>query len=143
MNTNVYFAGNNATADSEEGALDSALALANYAFGVEYPLAKFSGESLFAYFMYTVYHNVMFPKQNAGHAIASMFHTLPSKEKMTTASTSRVALVAKKKSTVKKAKPKAAKKSKSLKTTVAKAKLKKAKPAKKKIVKKANKTKKK
>ena len=149
MNTNVYFAGNNTTADSEEGALDSALALANYAFGVEYPLAKFSGESLFAYFMYTVYHNVMFPKQNAGHAIASMFHTLPSKEKMTIASTSRMALVAKKKPAVKKAKPKAAKKSKSLKTTVTKANLKKAKPVRKKVmnrkqvVKKASKTKKK
>ena len=91
----------------------------------------------------------MFPKQNAGHAIASMFHTLPSKEKMTIASTSRVALVAKKKSTVKKAKPKAAKKSKSLKTTVTKTKLKKAKSVKKKVVnrkqvvKKASKTKKK
>jgi len=82
MNTNIYFAGNNTTADSEEGALDSALAIANYAFGVEYPLAEFEAESLFAYFMYTVYHNVMFPKQNAGHAIASLYQMLPEKKQV-------------------------------------------------------------
>lgn len=80
MNTNVYFAGNNTTTDSEEGALDSAMAIANYAFGVDYPLIELSGESLFAYFMYTVYHNEMFPKQNAGHAIASLYQTLPEKD---------------------------------------------------------------
>ena len=82
INTNIYFAGNNTTADSEEGALDSAMALANYAFGVEYPLGKLSAESLFAYFMYTVYHNVMFPKQNAGHAMVSMYQMLPAKEQL-------------------------------------------------------------
>ncbi|MBI2757882.1 MAG: FAD-dependent oxidoreductase [Chloroflexi bacterium] len=77
MNTNVYFAGNNTTADSEEGALDSALAIANYAFGVEYPLA---GINPFPFTMYYIYHNVMFPKQNAAHAIASIYHMLPVKE---------------------------------------------------------------
>jgi hypothetical protein len=80
MNTNVYFAGNNTTADSEEGALDSAMAIANYAFGVEYPLIELSPESLFAYTMYTIYHNVMFPKQNTGHAIAALYQTLPEKQ---------------------------------------------------------------
>jgi hypothetical protein len=129
MNTNVYFAGNNATADSEEGALDSALAIANYAFGVEYPLIELNGDSLFAYFMYTVYHDVMFPKLNAGHALVSMFNMLPLKEQMDTdtddrLSRSRMAVVAKKAiRSTKKIKPKAVKKSKPVK----------AKPTKKKI----------
>jgi hypothetical protein len=51
--------------------------------GIDYPLIALSGESLFAYFMYTVYHNVMFPKQNAGHAIASLYQTLPEKDGLT------------------------------------------------------------
>ena len=66
MNTNVYFAGNNATADSEEGALDAAMAVAEYAFGVKYP---FSG--LESIFMYDVYKNTMFPPQNASLAITT------------------------------------------------------------------------
>lgn len=115
MDTNVYFAGNNTTADSEEGALDSAMAMANYAFGVEYPLAALNGDSLFAFFMYNVYHNVMFPKQNAGHAIASMYQTLPAKERLELAvpvktravgAPKKVSAVKKKKAGVKKAKTK-------------------------------------
>jgi len=66
MNTNVYFAGNNATADSEEGALDSALALAEYAFGVNYPFPSFLG-----YAMYYIYREVMFPTPNASHSITA------------------------------------------------------------------------
>ena len=71
MNTNVYFAGNNATADSEEGALDSALAVAEYAFGIDYPFSNFV-----AFAMYDVYKSVMFPSPNAGNAIASKLRTL-------------------------------------------------------------------
>ncbi|WKZ49408.1 MAG: NAD(P)-binding protein [Anaerolineales bacterium] len=83
MNTNVYFAGNNTTVDSEDGALMSALAVANYAFGVNYPLTdKSILESLFAYEMYSIYHNVMFPKQsgetsNAAQAVKSLLVKLP------------------------------------------------------------------
>lgn len=82
MDTNIYFAGNNTTVDSEEGALISAMTIADYAFGVNYPLAKFSAESLFAFGMYTLYHNVMFPKQSTSHAVASLYQVLPEKDQM-------------------------------------------------------------
>jgi hypothetical protein len=69
MNTNVYFSGNNATTDSEEGALDAAIAIAEYAFGGQYP---FNGwVHPLAHEMYTIYKNLMFPAPNAAHAIAA------------------------------------------------------------------------
>ena len=78
MNTNVYFAGNNTTVDSEDGALMSALAIANYAFGVNYPLYDNSlPETLFAFTMYNMYHNIMFPKLNGSRALTSLFKTMP------------------------------------------------------------------
>ncbi|MEW6083337.1 MAG: hypothetical protein AB1607_01960 [Chloroflexota bacterium] len=78
LNTNVYFAGNNTTVDSEDGALMSALAIANYAFGVNYPLDdKSLPETLFAFTMYNMYHNIMFPKLNGSHALTSLFKALP------------------------------------------------------------------
>jgi hypothetical protein len=59
--TNLYFAGNNTTMDSVEGALVSAMAIANYAFGVPYsmPLRPLTatGFALFAY----LYLGLMFP----------------------------------------------------------------------------------
>ncbi len=58
MDTNVYFAGNNTVADSEEGALDSAMAMAEYAFQVKYPLKSLNP---IAWFIYLTYRNVMFP----------------------------------------------------------------------------------
>jgi hypothetical protein len=58
MDTNVYFAGNNTVADSEEGALDSAMAMGEYAFNVKYPLASLNP---LAWFIYLTYRNVMFP----------------------------------------------------------------------------------
>ena len=82
LNTNVYFAGNNTTVDSEDGALMSAMSIANYAFGVNYPLAELSAESVFAFLMYNVYHDVMFPKQHAAHAITSLHQMLPEMIKM-------------------------------------------------------------
>ncbi|HAV76186.1 MAG TPA: hypothetical protein DCX53_02420, partial [Anaerolineae bacterium] len=109
LNTNVYFAGNNTTVDSEDGALMSAMAIANYAFGVNYPLAELSPESLFAFTMYNVYHNVMFPKQHAAHAITSLHQTLPQvlmkvqSEKIAAAPTGIGAMKAKKRAMPKKA----------------------------------------
>jgi hypothetical protein len=58
IDTNVYFAGNNTVADSEEGALDSAIAIAEYAFSVKNPLPSFNP---LAWFIYLTYRNVMFP----------------------------------------------------------------------------------
>jgi len=55
----------------------SAMAIANYAFGVNYPLAELSPESLFAFAMYNLYHDVMFPKQNAAHAVTALHQMLP------------------------------------------------------------------
>jgi len=74
MNTNVYFAGNNATTDSEEGALDSAMIIAEYAFNVPYPLPSLNP---LAWFMYETFHNVMFPKPNAASSIARMSTSMP------------------------------------------------------------------
>ena len=87
MNTNVYFAGNNTTVDSEDGALMSALAIANYAFGVNYPLYDNSlPETLFAFTMYNMYHNIMFPKLNGSQALTSLFKTMPALTRTATAS---------------------------------------------------------
>ena len=59
--TNLYFAGNNTTMDSVEGALVSAMVIANYAFGVPYSLPlrplTAAGFALFAY----LYLGLMFP----------------------------------------------------------------------------------
>lgn len=77
LNTNVYFAGNNTTVDSEDGALMSAMAIANYAFGVKYPLAELSAESVFAFLMYNMYHDIMFPKQHAAHSVTALHQMLP------------------------------------------------------------------
>lgn len=65
VDTNVYFAGNNTTTDSEEGALDSAMAIASYAFGALYPIEGFDP---LAWAMFLVfYFEVMFPGASAGH----------------------------------------------------------------------------
>jgi len=57
QDTNLYFAGNNTTTDSEEGALISALAMANYLFGSVYPWTDHLEASL----MYELLRSVMFP----------------------------------------------------------------------------------
>jgi len=62
VDTNVYFAGNNTVADSEEGALVSALAMAEYAFNVKNPLAT---SNPLAWFILHTYRNVMFPGYTA------------------------------------------------------------------------------
>jgi hypothetical protein len=56
--TNIYFAGNNTVADSEEGALVSAISMAEYAFHVKNPITGFNP---LAWFIHHTYRNVMFP----------------------------------------------------------------------------------
>lgn len=58
MDTNIYFAGNNTVADSEEGALVSAISMAEYAFSVKNPVR---GTNPLAWFTHHTYRNVMFP----------------------------------------------------------------------------------
>ncbi|HLO27567.1 MAG TPA: hypothetical protein VK249_00435, partial [Anaerolineales bacterium] len=60
--TNIYFAGNNTVADSEEGALVSAIAMAEYAFNVKNPITGFNP---LAWFIQHTYRNVMFPGYTA------------------------------------------------------------------------------
>jgi len=62
LDTNVYFAGNNTVADSEEGALVSAISMAEYAFNVKNPIAGFNP---LAWFIHHTYRNVMFPGYTA------------------------------------------------------------------------------
>jgi hypothetical protein len=58
LDTNIYFAGNNTTADSLEHAFISGAVIANYAFGAKYPL----WEHLEAWGMYELfYKEFMFP----------------------------------------------------------------------------------
>lgn len=64
--TNLYFAGNNTTMDSVEGALVSALVIANYAFGVAYPMPPHGlTAAAFALYMY-LYLELMFPSSSPG-----------------------------------------------------------------------------
>lgn len=69
--TNLYFAGNNTTMDSVEGALVSAMVIANYAFGVAYPmpLRPLTATAL-AMYLYQ-YLGLMFPVDDAAtrHAL--------------------------------------------------------------------------
>ena len=63
--TNLYFAGNNTTMDSVEGALVSALVIANYAFGVPYSMPlKWIQLEAFALYLY-LYTELMFPMSDA------------------------------------------------------------------------------
>lgn len=167
MNTNVYFAGNNTTIDSEDGALMSALAIANYAFGVEYPFHNASFfENMFAFTMFNIFHrDVMFPKageadaNKASREVAALITDLESffKRSSSTTSPARAAVMvsvpAKKKASAKKVKKAKAKKAIAKKVKKAKAKksvvkktkalkkpaVKKAKPARKKSTKKRSK----
>jgi hypothetical protein len=62
VDTNIYFAGNNTVADSEEGALVSAISMAEYAFNVRNPITGFNP---LAWFIHHTYRNVMFPGYTA------------------------------------------------------------------------------
>lgn len=124
MNTNVYFAGNNATTDSEEGALDAAIAIADYAFGISYPFNVI--EHPLAFGMYEIYKNLMFPAPTASHSIASkllMMNKSSGKKAIKKKVTKKAKPAVKKK--VSKSKPNSKKKSeakKSVKTNNSKAK---------------------
>jgi hypothetical protein len=82
--TNVYLAGNNTTYDSEEGALEAAMIIANYAFGVDYPLAGGSvlhpsmalSHELGAFLYKTFYSKVMFPGADAPGVLAEAWSLL-------------------------------------------------------------------
>ena len=67
--TGIYFAGNNLTMDSEEGALVSAMALARYAFNVDsidlvLDARVLDGQAVLARLLYLGMFNLMFPGLN-------------------------------------------------------------------------------
>ncbi|GLZ37083.1 FAD-dependent oxidoreductase [Actinokineospora sp. NBRC 105648] len=74
--TNVYFAGNNTTTDSEEGALDSAMAIAHYVFGACYPLGVNPSYPL-ALPMYWFFYCLMFPHLSVEHRLATLMSMHP------------------------------------------------------------------
>jgi hypothetical protein len=69
----VYFAGNNTTYDSEDGALEAAMIIAKYAFNVEYPFWSLPPDDrhlvtqALAIFLYDTYTEIMFPGTVASH----------------------------------------------------------------------------
>lgn len=76
--TNLYFAGNNTTMDSVEGALVSAMVIANYAFGAPYPLLRMRPLSAAAFGMYlALYLELMFPISDETHRRALARHLEP------------------------------------------------------------------
>lgn len=66
QDTRIYFAGNNLTMDSEEGALVSGMAIAHYAFGLDplrllNPAGELGWEYVFAAAEYAYLYELMFP----------------------------------------------------------------------------------
>ncbi len=75
LDTGIYFAGNNTTADSLEHAFISGEVIANYAFGADFPLAGLSVKSLAAFAMYEIFYNeFMFPKNTVSSRLAHFAH---------------------------------------------------------------------
>ena len=73
LDTGIYFAGNNTTADSLEQAFVSGEIIANYALGARFP---FAGE-VAAYIMYELfYREFMFPQSTASARVAHMQNVL-------------------------------------------------------------------
>jgi hypothetical protein len=62
----VWYAGNNATIDSEEGALIAAIALAKRLFSFDNPLNDFLSKQTFGFF-----EDIMFPKKHLSEHLAS------------------------------------------------------------------------
>jgi predicted NAD/FAD-binding protein len=74
LDSGIYFAGNNTTADSLEQAFISGLVIANYAFGAPYPL---TGLHPIAFAMYELfYREFMFPSDSSSAGIARLTHGL-------------------------------------------------------------------
>ena len=71
--TGVYFAGNNTTYDSEDGALEAAMIIAGYAFGVDYPFLNLPHDDrhlisqALGWFLYSSYYGIMFPDALEAH----------------------------------------------------------------------------
>ena len=73
LDTGIYFAGNNTTADSLEHAFISGEIIANYAFGSHFPLAAHP----IAYAMYLLFYDeFMFPKSGSSGKMAHMARAL-------------------------------------------------------------------
>lgn len=68
LDTNVYFAGNNTTADALEHAFISGAVIANYAFGSPYPLESIEGWAMYELF----YKEFMFPSSSPGERRARL-----------------------------------------------------------------------
>ncbi|MGI8766871.1 MAG: NAD(P)-binding protein [Gemmatimonadaceae bacterium] len=78
LDTGIYFAGNNTTADSLEHAFISGEVIANYAFGAAYPLAGLKFRNLAAFAMYDLFYNeFMFPKSGVSARLAHLAQALP------------------------------------------------------------------
>jgi hypothetical protein len=68
LDTGIYFAGNNTTADSLEHAFISGEVIANYAFGARYPL---TGLHPLAFAMYDIFYSeFMFPRETVSARLA-------------------------------------------------------------------------
>jgi len=77
IDTGIYFAGNNTTADSLEHAFISGAVIANYAFGADYPLTGGS-RSFEAFAMYyAFYTEFMFPGGSPSATASRMRHMMP------------------------------------------------------------------
>jgi hypothetical protein len=71
LDTGIYFAGNNTTADSLEQAFISGEVIANYAFGAHYPLAGFHVKNGLAVAMYLLFYDeFMFPLSGVSERLA-------------------------------------------------------------------------
>ena len=73
LDTGIYFAGNNTTADSLEHAFISGEVIAHYAFGAAYPLFGFHMRNVAAFGMYDLfYKEFMFPKNGVSASLAHL-----------------------------------------------------------------------
>ena len=78
LDTGIYFAGNNTTADSLEHAFISGEVIANYAFGANYPLVGLKFRNLAAFAMYELFYNeFMFPKSGVSARLANIGQAIP------------------------------------------------------------------
>ncbi len=78
LDTGIYFAGNNTTADSLEHAFISGEVIANYAFGATFPLAGMHVRNLAAFGMYDLFYNeFMFPKSGVSARLSHLRLSLP------------------------------------------------------------------
>jgi hypothetical protein len=78
LDTGIYFAGNNTTADSLEHAFISGEVIANYAFGARYPLSGLHLKNLAAFGMYELFYNeFMFPRSGVSAKLSQLRHLAP------------------------------------------------------------------